>query len=278
MKTRALFIAIALLIAACGSGSGEEGLRRALPFADVRANEFTFENDPTFPGRGIFRVVTTEPMICAIVWGATEELGNFNNSLAMNGTGILNHDVFLPGAEAGKTYHFRVQGSTSDGSFYESPLMTFTLSDSEAMSEGAMSDGMAAHGGNLALTGTIVDVSSEFSAAWSGANAIDGDDTTEWSSAGDGDDAFITLDLGAHEEVVGVEFITRTMADGTATASTFWVSVDGGDRLGPFTAGNPAAPMFNAVEFSGRVLRFEIDTSSGGNTGAIEIRVLAPAS
>lgn len=275
VRTIYLVAAFALVLAACGSGDDESDLRRALPFSEVQANEFSFENDPTFPDRGIFRVITTEPMICAIVWGETEALGNFNNSLAMNGTGIVNHDVFLPGAKPGGTYFYRVQGSTADGAFYESELMTFTLPEPEAMADG--DDAMEVHGDNLALAASVVEVSSEFSAAWSGANAIDGDNATEWSTSGDGDEAFITIDLGSLQDVVGVEFITRTMADGTATANTFWVRVDGGERLGPFTAGNPADPTFNAVEFTGQLIRFEVDTSTGGNTGAIEIRVFAPA-
>jgi hypothetical protein len=30
------------------------------------------------------------------------------------------------------------------------------------------------------------------------------------------------------------------------------------------------------MDFAGKIIRFEIDTSTGGNTGAIEIRVFAP--
>ena len=45
-------------------------------------------------------LTTTIPMICSITWGPTEELGNQNNSLTMDGTGIEQHDVVLPGAEA----------------------------------------------------------------------------------------------------------------------------------------------------------------------------------
>ena len=35
-------------------------------------------------------------MICAIVWGETEALGNLNNSLAMNGTGIVTTTCTFP--------------------------------------------------------------------------------------------------------------------------------------------------------------------------------------
>ena len=267
--------ALTLVLAACGSTAEAGGEVR--PFSEVQDSEFVFENDPTFPDRGIFRVVTTEAMICSITWGPTEELGNQNNDLAMNGTGIIEHNVLLPGAEPGVTYFFRVQGATAEGQLFQSELATFTLpiidpaGGDEDMEE-------EAHGDNLAIGGSVVEVSSEFSANFAGQNAIDDDLATEWASAGDGDDAFLTIDLGSVQEVAGVEFITRSMANGTATTSQFFVVVGDGDRLGPFATGNPATPSFNAVTFTGRIIRFEIDTSTGGNTGAIEARVFAPLS
>ena len=265
--------AIALVLAAC-SGTADDG-DEIRPFSEVQDSEFTFENDPGFPDRGIFRVVTTEAMICSIAWGVTEELGNQNNSLAMNGTGIIDHDVLLPGAEAGVTYFFRVQGATADGQLFQSQLSTFTLPAREEAG-GEMDD--QAHGENLALSASVIDVSSEFSDTWAGSNAIDDDLSTEWATAGDGDDGFITIDLGSTQDVAGVEFLTRSMADGSAIANEFFVVVDDGQRMGPFPAGNPADAEFVAMDFAGKIIRFEIDTSTGGNTGAIEIRVFAPTS
>jgi F5/8 type C domain len=221
-------LAAAVLLAACGDESGSE----VRPFSEVQATDFAFETDPNAAGRGIFRMQTTEPMICAIVWGPTEELGNFNNSLAMNGTGIINHDVFLPGAEVGVTYFFRVQGSTADGTLYQSPLATFTLDGEPVVNSGEPLPIDA--GANLAPLGGISDVSSEFSTAWAASNAIDGDLSTEWSSAGDGDDAFITLDLGEVRAIAGVEYVTRSMADGSAITTVYSIVVDDGERLGPF--------------------------------------------
>ena len=62
----------------------------------------TFEADPADPRRSMFRVTTTEPMICAIVWGEDESFGRFNNSLAMNGTGEvtykLTREAYVPRA------------------------------------------------------------------------------------------------------------------------------------------------------------------------------------
>ena len=202
MRTRrsiqlvAAVLAVGALVSACDSSGSESGSDsddsagvegaiegELLPFSLVQENEFVFEGDPSDPGRGIFRVRTTEPMICTIVWGETEEFGNFNNSLAMNGTGIIDHDVILPGAEPSKTYSFRVQGSTADGNQYRSEIGTFTIPEVEG---GGDADETAVHGANLALDATI-------------------------------------------------------------------------------------------SEFTGQEVRFDVETSTGGNVGAIEVRVFAPA-
>ena len=282
IRLATLLVAATVLASACGSSnsdptpaaaSPDAGVGQLLPFSNVQASDFTFEADTSDPNRGIFHVTTTEPMICTIVWGETEQFGNFNNSLAMNGTGIVQHDVFLPGAEQGKSYFFRVQGSTADGRQFQSPTGTFTIPVTAPAGDTAM----AIHGANLAASSTIVEASSEFGPGWEATNAIDGDGTTEWATKGDGDSGFITIDLGSPQSVVGTEFITRRMLDGTAITDTYMVTVDGGEPLGPFTAGTPAEPNFNAAEFTGQVIRFDIAASSGGNVGAIEVNVFAPA-
>jgi hypothetical protein len=243
----------------------------ARPFAEVQAAPFAFEGDPTDPERGIFRVTTSEPMICAIVWGPTEALGHFNNSLSMNGTGIVDHDVVLPGIEQGREYFYIVQGTTADGTWYRSELGTFTIDGPD----GVTSASVPATGDNLAESGTVTAVSSEFSPDWAATNAIDGSSLTEWSTAGDGDDAFITIDLGAVQPIASVEFITRSMLDGTAITETYTVTID--DRpFGPFPAGTPVDPMPSTVATEGRVVRFDVETSTGGNVGAVEVRILAP--
>lgn len=266
---------IAIIALTAGCGSDDKPASVVHPFEEIQATEFVFENDPNTPARAIFRVTTTEPTICAIVWGPTQALGNFNNSLAMTGTGIDVHDVALPGAVAGDTYYFRVQGSTADGTLYQSDLATFTLPQRAATTPGDTLP--AGVGENIAVTATVTEVSSEFSDAWSGANAIDGDAQTEWSSKGDGAEAFITLDLGESRSVAGVEFVTRSMTDGSAVTLTYSVVVDEGQRYGPFPAGTPARGSVQLLEFEGQSLRFEVEETTGGNTGAIEVRVFAPA-
>ncbi|MFP4511653.1 MAG: discoidin domain-containing protein [Acidimicrobiales bacterium] len=261
-----------VLLAACSPSDDSDSAADAevLPFSEVQDSDFVFEADPADPDRGIFRVTTTEPMICAIIWGEDESFGNFNNSLAMSGTGIVEHDVLLPGAEPGRTYVFRVQGSTADGRQFRSETGTFTIPESGTEPTPERT------GTNLALDATVSEASSEFGADFGAELAIDGDGQTEWSSAGDGDDAYITIDLGAPAEVGGVEFVTRSMADGSAIAETFTVTVDGGEPLGPFPAATPAEVEVAEVETTGQVFRFDVDRSTGGNVGAVEVRILAP--
>ncbi|MBT8203435.1 MAG: discoidin domain-containing protein [Acidimicrobiia bacterium] len=265
---RALLISLILVAAGCGSSGAAE----VFPFEDIQGSELVFEADPLDPSRTIFRVTTTEPSICAITWGPNESLGNQNNSLTMNGTGIAQHDVILPGAIPGETYYFTVQGSTADGRLFKRDLDTFTIPPVDGPPGGDSAD----RGPNLALEATVTGVSSEFSAAFAAANALDGDPATEWSTRGDGDGGFITVDLGATQEIGGFEFITRSMADGSAVTTEYTVTMDDGDTLGPFPAGSPADRRFQAIETRGRVVRFDINTSTGGNTGAVDIGVYGP--
>lgn len=284
LETIAPVLAAALLIVSCGSADdgGTAGTidGELFDFSLVQDSEFTFDADPTDPTRGIFRMRTTEPMICTIVWGETEEFGNFNNSLAMNGTGITDHDVFLPGAEPGREYRFRVQGSTADGRQFRSETGTFvipeTTGDGGSGGDAPPDGDTTSLGANLALEATVVGASSEFGPGWEAENALDDDPLTEWATAGDGDGGFLVIDLGAPREVAGVEFLTRSMADGTAVTQTYTLTVDDGEPLGPFPAGTLAVPNFSDVEFSGRLVRFDVEVSTGGNVGAVEVRVVAP--
>lgn len=263
-----ILVCAGALVAACSGDVAPDAEVR--PFSEVQENDFAFEADPTNPNRGIFRVTTTKPMICAIIWGEDESFGNMNNSLAMNGTGIIEHDVFLPGAEPGVEYVFKVQGSTADGTLYESPVGTFTIPETEGSDVNEVELGP-----NVALDATVTDVSSEFNDSFSAANAIDGDTSTEWATSGSGDDAFITIDLGSQQRIAGVGFLTRSMADGSAITEEYMVIVDG-EGYGPFVAGTVAQPKVAEIDATGQVVRFEVTSTTGGNTGAVEVQVFGP--
>ena len=267
----ALFASVALIAAACSSSSSDS---EVIDFAEIQSSDFEFTVDAN--GVAKMNVTTNIDAACSIAWGETDALGTIGTDLDMGGTAHDDHEVLLVGAVPGETYQFRVQGSDADGNLFQSELASFTLPEVPASDESMSGDDdMAVHGDNLAEGATVVAVSSVFSDAWSGENAVDGDMSTEWATSGSGDDAFIEIDLGSPQDVIGVEFITRTMGDGTATTTEYTVTVDGGDVFGPFSAGDPSDNRFAEALFSGQVLRFDVVSSTGGNTGAIEVRAFA---
>ena len=73
-----------------------------------------------------------------------------------------------------------------------------------------------------------------------------------------------------------MDFVTRSMADGSAVTSTFTVRVDGAAAVGPFPASSPATRRLARLDVTGRLLQFDVAESTGGNVGAVEIRVFAP--
>jgi hypothetical protein len=267
-----VIVALVWLAACTNGGPGDQEVT-VRPFEEVQGSDIVFESDPSDPSRAIFRVTTTEPMICAIVWGEDESFGRFNNSLSMNGTGIEQHDVVLPDVEPGREYRFVVQGTTADGTLYRSEVATFSV---DVGPEAAGRPEQRDRGPNLASGAEVVAVSSTFSAAFGAQNALDGDTSTEWATDGDGDRGSITVDLGSEQEIGGVEFLTRSMADGTSITEMFTVTIDDGASFGPFPAGAVADPRFSEVAARGRQLRFDVVRSTGGNVGAVEIRVFGP--
>ena len=135
-------------------------------------------------------------------------------------------------------------------------------------------------GVNLALMengASVAGVSSNFGgggddSAFGAANALDGNPATEWSSAGDGDAAWIEVELASVTDVTSVGFWTRTMGD-TAQVRSFQVTTDNGDTYGPFTVSDATIIYRFDTEFTAGRLRFELLDTSGGNTGALEIEV-----
>ena len=135
-------------------------------------------------------------------------------------------------------------------------------------------------GPNLALMengASVAGVSSNFGggandSAFGAANALDGDPATEWSSAADGDEAWIDVELPFLTNVTSVGFWTRTMGD-SAQVNSFQVTTDQGETYGPFTVDDATTIYRFDTSFTAKRLRFELLDTSGGNTGALEIEV-----
>ncbi len=233
------------------------------PFEEIQASEVAITADPS--GRAaILEVETTIDVACSVVYGTDESFGQIAVDSDMGGSSAhTDHSPVLGGLEPATTYVYRLQGTAPDGTMYISELMTF---ETPAAPEGPA---------NIAVGATVTGVSSEWSEAFAATNAFDGDPTTEWSSRDDGNDAWVEIDLGSPQPIGQIVFQTRSMSDGSATTASYAVTADGVE-YGPFPADEP----FGELEDLGvvaQVLRFDVDVSTGGNTGAIEIAVLEPA-
>ena len=138
----------------------------------------------------------------------------------------------------------------------------------------------ASAGPNLALLengATVADLSSNFGgvgndSTFGAANALDGDPGTEWSSASDGDQACIDVELATVTDVTSVGFWTRTMGN-TAQVNSFQVTTDRGETYGPFSVDDATTIYRFDTSFTAKRLRFELLDTTGGNTGALEIEV-----
>jgi len=184
------------------------------------------------------------------------------NLLLLGAIGFLLIPVVIGWAMANR-------GSGSDGDTSESGMdVVATSADVEAT---ASPNAAAATRTNLSLGATAIETSSEFNVDFAGDNAIDGSLSTEWSSLGDGDDAYIVIDLGTAMDITGVGFRTREMSDGTSITDSYTVSVDSADAIGPFDAGiGLSVSNFAAVD---QVVRIDMHKTTGGNTGAVEIEI-----
>ena len=250
-----LAVLIGFLLA---GGPGDEG-PAFRDFTEIQAGPVVVEPDPSGTAAGL-RVSTTIDVVCSVVYGPTTAFGGLATDDDMAGGGHRDHLPLMIGLEPVTTYFFRVQGVDADGTIYLSEVMEFTTPEATADTRP-----------NLALEATVVEVSSEFSSAFAAANAIDGSLATEWATRGDGDDAYIVIDLGEPRSVTGIGFRTREMADGSSIITSYTVTVDDGKALGPFPAG--PGLVVTEVSFVGRVVRIDAAASTGGNTGAVEIEI-----
>jgi hypothetical protein len=257
-------VALCLGVTACGGASASDNSASIRPFAQVEVGKTHLQvaADGT---SAIVQLETNPATVCAIAYGTTASLGSIADDPDMGGTAITRHTVVLAGLTPGATYRFRLTATDAAGLVFQTrELGTFTTPRN-----------VGALGPDIAIGAKVVAVSSQWSSAYKAANAVDGNLSTEWSSAGDGNRAFITIDLGRERAIAGIAFITREMSDGSAITRTFAVIVDGRRRYGPFPAGNVVDARIARVSFRGRRLRFDVVTSTGGNTGAAEIEVFA---
>lgn len=220
-------------------------------------------------------LVTTElDVACAVVYGPTTDFGMLATDMDMAGGAHAEHHPLLTGLEPDTLYYARLQGSDASGALYRSEVFTFRTAPAQA----------ADRGSNLGLLengGRVVAVSSNFGGgdnegAYGASSAVDGDPGTEWSSDGDGDEAWIEIELATRSRISSIGFWTRTMGS-SAQVESFRIITDQGETYGPYELSGAAQAEYFQVDFTAQRLRFEVVSSSGGNTGAVEIEVYGEA-
>jgi len=250
--------ATGLALAACGGGDDSD--QSILSAEPIIVGDIIVTPDPSGTS-AVLSADTTIPVACAVIYGTDDSFGQLAVDADMEGGAHEDHGPLLTGLSPDTEYQYVLQGSDASGQIYRSDIRTFRTPT-------AAETGL---GPNVAPAGTAT-ASSEFSESFSAQRAIDGNLGTEWSSAGDGDDAWIEIDLGAPTVIGAVGFRTRQMSDGTAITDTFTVTIDS-TRFGPFPTGPEPAVLDEPV--TGTVVRFEAEQTTGGNTGASEIEIYA---
>ena len=159
-------------------------------------------------------------------------------------------------------------------------LSWFLVDGAQPFASSARFPAPGIEGENLALLengASVVSVSSNYQdrpndSAFGANNALDGDPATEWSSNGDGDEAWIEIELPEEMQVRTIGFWTRTMGE-SAQVFSVRVVTDRDEIYGPFELGDAASVYYFDTDFTAQRLRFEAVDTSSGNTGAIEIEV-----
>jgi hypothetical protein len=266
-----IWLAIGLLAAA----QPETDMEKALDAIEFRPIDEIVDTDLIVQnfasdGTAMLPIETRIPVACTLVYGTTPAFGKLTLDQDMAGGTHTTHNPLLIDLEPETTYYYRVQGVDDAGTIYVSETMTFTTPpQDDTPVENLLSPERGAQ---------IVGVSSN----WNGQandgsfgvlNALDGSPNTAWSSDGDGDEAWVEIQLAQRSLIHQVAFWTRSMSDGTAQIFEFTVTTESGETYGPFTLPDPDQPYVFDVAFEAETLRFDVTDSSGGNVGAVEIAV-----
>lgn len=270
-----IWLAIGSCVVGCAAG-GTPGGTVVSVNAPVRPLSEILVKGPDFvgtdPANFTVKLETRIPVACAVVYGETMAYGGIATDPDMAGSAITNHRPRLSNLKPDTLYHARFQGSAADGTIYVSDDFTFRTPAA------SVSASAKPHGKNVALMtagARVKGVSSNYGggdndAAYGANKAIDGDAAIQWSSNGDGDKAWIEIDLGQAFHLNAISFRTRTMGS-SAQISQFRVVTEKGETLGPFDLPDANQTYYFPVDTTARTLRFEVVKSSGGNTGAAEI-------
>ena len=237
IRSFVLFAIVAIALTACSQSQADstsavtEGynFRPVEDIIDAELEVANFANDGTVT----LPIHTRVPVACTVVYGTTPEFGSLTLDQDMAGGTHSDHNPLLQGLEPETEYYFRVQGVDDDGNIYLSEVMTFSTPSLD--SSGTETKNLASPENGAEIVG----FSSAFGGAglnerWGASSAFDDNPNTEWSSAGDGNDAWVEIELAQRALIESVDFQTRSMSDGTAIALAFTITTDSGEVFGPF--------------------------------------------
>ena len=215
----------------------------------------------------------TVPIACVVVYGEDNNFGFIAVDDSMERSSTKEHRLELVGLKEDTMYSYRLQGTARDGIIYVGQVRNFRTTLTKDQSTINARKNLA----SISNGARIVSVSSNIgfqdnTGRWGANNAIDSDEKTAWSSNGDGDNAFIEIELSDMAQIDAVEFWTRSMSNNTAQIFSFTVTNEIGDTFGPFTLPDANKSYQFSVEIIARRLRFDVQSCNGGNTGAIDIR------
>lgn len=264
---------LSLALAACGT---QTSTGAAILPPEEMPNGFEGPKVTDDTGTSVAVQFTTGvPTMCNVAYGTDTDYGSLA-TMPMMGGAVREHAVILTGLTPETTYHYRITLTDEQARVYQSQDFTFTTG--AAPSEGEMEQPKGENVASLAAGAQVVGVSSNWGggandSAWGANNAIDGQPSTAWSSNGDGDDAWIEIELTQTYDVHTIGCWTRTMSDGTAQIFRFTVTTDQGETFGPFDLPDANQIYYFRVQFAARTLRFDAVETNTGNTGAVEIEV-----
>ena len=156
---------------------------------------------------------TSIDVACAVAFGTTTEYGRLAVDSDMGGTGHGDHHPLLTGLEPDTEYHLTFGGIGPDGTVNGYKDLTFRTKPADAEPASRSQDK------NLALAengGRVTRVSSNYGSplmdsSFGANNALDGNQSTQWSSQGDGNGAWIEIEFAQDSHVTSLGFWTRTM-------------------------------------------------------------------
>ena len=218
------------------------------------------------------------PAMCNVAYGTEATYGRLTMMPMMDGA-VRDHAVTITGLMPNTIYHYRLNLTDEQARLYQSPDLVFTTaaaSETDSSAPGAQPEGENI--ASLATGAQVVGVSSNWGgddndSAFGANSALDGQPNTEWSSNGDGDDAWIEIELAQTYDVHTIGFWTRTMSNNTAQIFRFTVTTDGDETFGPFDLPDAVQIVYFQVQLTARRLRFDAVETNTGNTGAVEIEV-----